>query len=164
MRKVTASFLIFLLLISVAHVTAAKPQSDWSSLKNFIGQAIAIKTTDGVTSFGSLVSVDDSEITVRLVDELQRSMQETPFKRAEVTKIWRAEFRFGEKKTGRGALIGLGAGLGAGYLTAFVMAQRENSGPPHGFALFPIVGAGVGAVIGASKFKGHKKQKLIYSI
>ena len=75
-RKVTASFLIFLLLISVAHVTSANPQSDWSSLKNFIGQAIAIKTTDNVTSFGSLVSVDDSEITVRLVDELQRSMKD----------------------------------------------------------------------------------------
>jgi len=162
-RKLTASCLIFLLLIS-AHVTSAKPQSDWSSLKNFIGQPIAIKTADGVTSFGVLVSVDDSEISVYLADELRRSIRETPFKRAEVTKIWRAKFRFGEKKTGRGALIGLGAGLGAGYLTAFVMAQQENSGPPHGFALFPLVGAGIGAMIGASKFKGHKKQKLIYSI
>ncbi len=163
MRKLTASCLALLLLISVAQVTSAKPQTDWSGLKNFIGQAIAIKTADGITSFGVLIAVDDSEIIVRLADELQRSIRETPFKRAEVTKIWRAKFRFGEKKTGRGALIGLGAGFGAGFLTAFVMAQRGNSDPPHGFALFPIVGAGVGAMIGASKFKGHKKQKLIYS-
>ena len=92
------------------------------------------------------------------------SIRETPFKRAHVTKVWRATFRFGEKKTGRGALIGLGVGLGAGYLTALGLAQRENSGPPHGFALFPIIGAGVGAMIGGSKFKGHKKMKLIYSI
>jgi small nuclear ribonucleoprotein (snRNP)-like protein len=163
-RKLTAYCLISLLLISFAHVTSAKPQSDWSNLKNFIGQPIAIKTADGVTSFGVLVSVDVSEITVHLADEVERSIRETPFKRAEVTKVWRAKFRFGEKKTGRGALIGLGAGLGAGYLAAFVLAQRENSGAPHGFGLFPIVGAGVGAMIGASKYKGHKKQKLIYSI
>ena len=164
MRKLTSLFLIFLLLISSAHVTSAKPQSDWFYLKNFIGQPIAIQTNDGVTSFGVLISVDDSEILVYLADELRRSLQETPIKRAEVTKVWNAKFRFGEKKTGRGALIGLGAGLGAGYLTAFVLAQRENGGAPHGFALFPIVGAGAGALIGASKFKGHKKQKLIYSI
>ena len=164
MRRITTYCLIYLLLISSARVISAKPQSDWSNLKNFIGHPIAIKTADGVTSFGSLISVDDSEITVYLADELQRSIRETPFKRAEITKIWRAKFRFGEKKTGRGALIGLGAGLGAGYVTALVMAQRENSGPPHGFALFPIIGAGIGAMLGASKFKGHKKQELIYSI
>lgn len=164
MRKLTVYCLISMLLISNAHVTSAKPQGDWSSLKNFIGQAIAIKTADGVTSFAVLVSVDDSEIKVHLADELQRSLRETPFRRTEVTKVWRAKFRFGEKKTGRGALIGLSAGLGAGYLTALVSAQRNNGGAPHGFALFPIIGAGVGAMIGASKFKGHKRQKLIYSI
>ena len=101
MRKMTACCLICLLLISIAHVTSAKPQSDWSNLKNFIGQAIAIKTGDGVTSFGVLGSVDDSEIKVQLADELQLSIRETPFKRADVTKVWRATFRFGEKKTGR---------------------------------------------------------------
>ena len=164
MRKSTARCLVFLLMTSVGHVTQAQTQSNWSNLKNVIAQPIAIKTVDGVTSFGALVSVDDSEITVHLADELQRSIRETPFKRAEVMKVWRAKFRFGEKKTGRGALIGLGVGLGAGYVTALVMAQRENSGPPHGFALFPIAGAAVGAMIGTSKFKGHKKQKLIYSV
>ena len=164
MRKLTESFSIFLLMISVAPATLAKSQSDWSNLKNFIGQPIAIKIADEVTSFGVLVSVDDSEIIVQLADELRRSIRETPFKRAEVTKVWHAKFRFGEKKTGRGALIGLGVGFGAGFLTAFVLAQRENAGPPHGFSLFPIVGTGAGALIGARKYKGHKKQKLIYSI
>lgn len=164
MRRLIAYCLISLLLISFAYVASAKPQGDWSNLKNFIGQPIAIETIDGVTSFGVLVSVEDSEITVYLADELQRSMQETPVRRAEVTKVWRAKFRFGEKKTGRGALIGLGVGFGAGYVTALVLAQRENAGPPHGLGLFPLVGTGVGAMIGASKFKGHKKQKLIYSI
>ena len=71
MRKLTASSLIFLLLISVAHLTSAKPQNDWSSLKNFIGQPVAIKTADGNTPFGVLVSVDYSEISVHLADKLK---------------------------------------------------------------------------------------------
>lgn len=163
MRKLTSCCLIFLLLISVAHLTLAKSQSDWSNLKNFIGQPIAIETADGVISFGDLISVDDSEIIIHLADELRKSIRETPFRRTEVTKVWRAKFRFGEKKTALGALIGLGIGFGAGFLTASVLAQREV-GACHGCALFPIVGAGVGGTIGASRFKGHKKQKLIYSI
>lgn len=164
MRKTIAYFLVFLLLTSIAPAASAKPKGEWSSLKTFIGQPIAIKTADGVTSFGVLVTVDDSEINVNLADELRRSIRETPFKRAEITKIWRAKFRFGETKTVRGALIGLGAGLGAGYVTAAILAQQRDPGAPHGFGLFPITGAVVGALVGASKFKGHKKQKLIYSI
>lgn len=164
MRKLIASCLISLLLLLFTHVTSAKPQNDWSKLKNFVGQPIAIKTTGDVTLFGALVSVDDSELTVYLADESQRSTRETSFQRAEITRVWQAKFRFGERKTGRGALIGLGVGLGAGYLTAFLLAQGGNADPPHGFALFPIAGAGAGAMIGATKFKGHKKQKLIYSI
>jgi small nuclear ribonucleoprotein (snRNP)-like protein len=83
MRKMTACCLVFLLLISIAHVTSAKPQSNWSNLKNFIGQEIAIKTEDGVTAFGVLGFVDDSQMKVQLTDKQQLSAQETHFKRAE---------------------------------------------------------------------------------
>ena len=163
MRKTTACCLILLFLISVTHVTSAKAQSDWSNLKHFIGQPIAVKSQDGITLFGSLGFVDDSEIAIQLADDERVSAREKRFKRAEVLKVWRAKLRFGETNTGKGALIGLGAGLGAGYLAALVLAQRD-SGPPHGFALFPMIGTGVGALIGRSKTKDHKKQKLIYSI
>jgi small nuclear ribonucleoprotein (snRNP)-like protein len=161
-RKMTAGCLILLLLISIAHVTSAKPQSEWSNLKNFIAQQIAIKTKDGVTTFGVLNFVDDSKIELQLADDERVSAQERSFKRTEVKRVWRAKLRFGESNTGKGALIGLGIGLGTGYLTAWVMAKRD-SGPPHGFALFPMIGAGVGAIVGESKPKDHKKQKLIYS-
>jgi small nuclear ribonucleoprotein (snRNP)-like protein len=160
-RKITSSSLVLLLLFSIAQVTSAKPQGDWASLKNFLGQPIAIKTTDGSTSFGVLGFVDDSQIKVQLADKEQLSSHETSFRRGEVTRIWHAKFRFGETKTTRGALIGLGVGFGVGYVAAY--ATRKQ-GPPHGFALFPLGGAGVGALVGSSRSKDHKKQKLIYSI
>lgn len=160
MRKTTSSSLVLLLLFSIAQVTAAKSQGDWANLKNFVGQPIAIKTNDGSTSFGILSLVDDSLIRVQLADKEQLSAQETSFTRGEVTRIWHAKFRFGETKTKRGALIGLGVGFGVGYVTAYALREQ---GPPHGFALFPMGGAGVGALVGSTRSKDHKKLKLIYS-
>lgn len=161
MRKITSSSLVLLLLFSIAQVTSGKPQGDWANLKNFVGQPIAIKTNDGSTSFGVLGFVDDSVIKVQLADNEQLSAQETSFNRGEVTNIWHAKFRFGETTTKRGALIGLGVGFGVGYAAAYA---TRNQGPPHGFALFPMGGAGVGALVGSSRSKGHKKQRLIYSV
>ena len=164
MRRVTACCLILLLLISVARATSARSQSDWTNLKVFISQPVAIKTKDGETSFGLLVFANESELKLDLANDEGLANQERSFRREEVTKVWRARFRFGETKMGRGALIGAGAGLGAGFVTAAVMASSGSSDPPHGFGLFPLVGAGLGAIIGATKAKGHKKQKLIYQI
>lgn len=161
MRKTTASCLVLLLLLSVAPVTSAKPQNDWSNLKNFIGQPVAIKTRDGFTEFGVLGFVDDSQMKIQLADDVRVSAQEKSFQRGEVAKVWQAKLRFGETRTLRGALIGLGVGLGIGYVTSYALARR---GPPHGFALFPITGATLGAKVGSSRTKNHKKGKLIYGI
>ena len=161
MRKITSSSLVLLLLFSIAQVTSAKSQDDWANLKNYVGQPVAIKTNDSVTSFGILGFVDDSLIKVQLADKEQLSVQETSFPRGEVTRVWHAKFRFGETKTKRGALIGLGVGFGVGYVTAYALREQ---GPPHGFALFPMGGAGVGALVGSTKSKDHKKLKLIYTL
>lgn len=59
-------------------------------------------------------------------------------------------------------MIGAGAGLGAAILTAVV--KRGSDDPPVGIGAFPVYGVGVGAVVGRLKKKGHKKQKLIYSV
>lgn len=161
MRKMIASGLVIVFLFSIAQVTFAKSQGDWSNLKNLIGQPVAVETTDGSTVFGVLNFVDDSEMKVQVADDERVSAREEFFKRVEVTKVWQAKFRFGQTNTRKGALIGLGIGLGVGYVTAFALAKR---GPPHGLGLFPIAGVTVGAMVGSSKSKDHKKQKLIYSI
>ena len=164
MRTIAVWSLIVVLLISTTPATFAKSYSDWPILRTLVDQGIAIRTKDGETLFGVLSFVDDSEIKILLADDRQLDAQETSFKRENVAKVWRATLRFDERNTGKGALIGAGVGLGAGFATVLVMAKRGSSDPPHGFALFPLIGAGVGALFGASKKKDHKKQKLIYSI
>lgn len=164
MRTIFVWSLIVVLSVSTTPATFAKTQSEWSILKSSIDQGIAIRTKDGETLFGVLSFVDDSEIKMHLADERQLDARETSFRRESVVKVWRATLRFDERNTGKGALIGAGVGLGAGFATVIVMAKRGSSDPPHGFALFPLIGAGVGALVGASKKKEHKKQKLIYSI
>ena len=161
MRKITSSSLVLLLLVSVAQIASAKPQGDWLTLKNFVGQPVAIKAEDGSTSFGILGFVDDAIIKIQLAREDQLTSQEISIKRGEVTKVWHAKFRFGETNTKRGALIGLAVGMGVGYAAAY--ATRDQ-GPPHGFALFPLGGLSIGALVGSSKPKDHKKLKLIYSV
>jgi len=157
-RKITSSSLALLLLFSIAQ---AKPQGDWINLKNFVSQPIAIKTEDGSTAFGILGFVDDSLIKVQLAEEDHLTSQEVSFKRGEVARIWHAQFRFGATNTKKGALIGLGVGFGVGYAAAY--ATRDQ-GPPHGFALFPLAGTGVGALVGSTRSNDHKKLKLIYSV
>ena len=161
MRKITSSSLVLLLLLSITQIASAKSQGDWSTLKNFVGQPIAIKCEDGSTTFGILAFVDDSLIKMQLADHDQLTSQEMSFKRGEVTKVWHAKFRFGETNTKKGVLIGLGIGFGIGYAVAY--ATRKQ-GPPHGAALFPLGGVSIGALVGSSKSKDHKKQKLIYSV
>lgn len=163
MRTLTASCLILVLLLLIVPPASAQTH-DWDSLRNFLGREVAISTRDGDMRFGVLRFVNDSEIKVQFAEDQQFATQETDVRRHEVVKLWRARLRFDERKTTKGALIGLGVGLGAGFVTALVMAGRDNSDPPHGFALFPLTGAGVGAIVGASRRKGHKKQELIYSI
>jgi small nuclear ribonucleoprotein (snRNP)-like protein len=161
MRKITSSSLVLLLLFSIAQVASGKPQGDWATLKSFVGQPVAIKAEDGSTTFGILSFVDDSLIKIQLAWEDQLTSQEISFKRGEVTKVWHAKFRFGETHIKRGALIGLAVGMGVGYAVAY--ATRKQ-GPPHGAALFPLGGVSIGALVGSSRSKDHKKQKLIYSV
>lgn len=161
MNKLTATLLSVVLLTSTASSAMAKPTGDWSAVKNSAGQEVAIKTTDGVTSFGILRSADDSGIAVLLADKQGLASQETLFRRDEIEKVWRARLRFGERNTRKGAWIGAAAGLGAAFAYAS-LGRHEDA--PVGVGLFPAYGAGAGAVIGALSKKGHKKVKLIYGL
>jgi len=161
MSKIVATLLSVVLLTSAAPAALAKPTGDWGAVKNLAGQEVAVKTKDGVTSFGILRSADDSGISVLLADKHGLAPQETPFRRDEVEKVWRARLRFGERNTRKGAWIGAAAGLGAAFAVAS-LGRHEDA--PVGVGLFPVYGAGVGAFVGAFSKKGHKKGKLIYRL
>lgn len=161
MNKLLATLLSVVLLTSTASPAPAEPAGDWSAVKNSAGQEVAIKTTDGVTSFGILRSADDSVVAVLLAAKEGLAAQETLFRRDEIEKVWRARLRFGERNTRKGAWIGAAAGLGAAFAYAS-LGRHEDA--PIGVGLFPAYGAGVGAFVGALSRKGHKKGKLIYGL
>ena len=72
--------LVFSLQLSIVPSISAKPQNDWSNLKNFTGRAIAIKTNDGATMFGFLIDIDDSQLTIQLADDERMTAQESASK------------------------------------------------------------------------------------
>jgi hypothetical protein len=65
---------------------------------------------------------------------------------------WLAKLRIDESNVGKGALIGTGVGFGVGFIAAGILASQCEGCPPHGFALFPIGGAVIGALL-ATRWK-----------
>ena len=98
MRKIIVSILSLVLFTSNVAVVSAKAQRDWSAVKSLPAQKMfAIETKDGVTTFGIVVSSDDSGITIYLANVEGIESQETPFQRGEIKKVWRA--KLGSEKT-----------------------------------------------------------------
>jgi hypothetical protein len=161
MKKLTATLLTFLLILQITPRASAKPKGNWDMVKALVSKSVAVKTKSGVTHFGLLQFADDNAIRIWLADNV-RLTQEISLRRDEVGQVWLAKLHMDETNVGKGALIGAGVGLGVGFIASAILASQCKGCPPHGFALFPLGGAGVGALLGWKK--KHKKQKLVYSI
>ena len=164
MRKLLATLLTSLLLIEMVPLVSAKPKGDWNTVKALASHSIALKTTQGATHYGLLQSVDDASIMVQIAGKEDFTGQEVSFRREEVTKVWRAKLRFGERNIAKGGWIGAGAGFATTVLTLSALAGGENADAALFAVWFPIIGAGVGAIAGAFWKKKHKKQDLVYSV
>jgi len=164
MKKLIAILMTSTLLINITPAVLAKQKGDWSLVKTLANSSVALKTKTGETYYGLIRSTDDSSITVQIAGDDDFTAQEINFQRDELAKIWRARLRFGEKNIAKGAWIGAGAGVGVSMLAAVIQGARGSSDPPTGAALFPIYGAGAGAIAGTFWRKNHKKQELVYSI
>jgi hypothetical protein len=165
-----ASFALILVLTTISFQTAfAKPSNDWNSIISLVASDVAIQETSGQTTFGTLNTVNETEIVMQVAGKSVVSSQLKTIPRTSVKKVWRAELRFGERNTGKGAAIG--AGVGAATLAIiFVAAQTKEGDSTAG----KTVGAGIGAIFGAAlgvvpgavvgffSKKGHKKKALVY--
>jgi hypothetical protein len=163
MKKLTATLLTFLLILQITPRVSATPKGNWDMVKALVNQSIAVRTVNGSTHFGLLQVADDNAIRIWLADNV-RLTQQISLRRDEVAKVWLAKLRMDESNVGKGALIGLGVGFGVGFIAAAILASQCEGCPPHGFALFPMAGAGIGALLGTRWKKKHKKQALVYSI
>lgn len=162
MTKLTATFLTFLLILQTAPGVSAKQKGNWEAVKALVAHPIAVRTQNGATHFGLLEAADDNALRVWLAGE-DALKQVITLRRDEVAKVWLAKLHIDEENIGKGALIGVGAGFGAAVVAAAILA-KQNAGPPHGAAVFPMIGAGAGALMGMLWKKKHKKQDLVYSI
>ena len=163
MKKLTATLLTFLLILHAAPRVSAKPKGNWDAVKSLVSKSIAVRTKSGITYFGLLETAGDNAIRIWLADG-EGLTRQISLDRDQVLRVWLAKLRFNGTNVGKGALIGTGVGIGVGFIAAGILASQCEACPPHGFALFPIGGAGVGALLGSLWKKKHKKQELIYSI
>ncbi|HKG62357.1 MAG TPA: hypothetical protein VKB05_21530 [Pyrinomonadaceae bacterium] len=163
MKKLISLLMALVLLVQIAPAVLAKHKGDWNAVKALANSSVAVKTNTGETHYGLMRSADDSSITVQIADHDDFTPQEISFRRDEVAKLWRARLRFGQKNIAKGAWLGAGAGLGAGYIAALIQSAKDSGDPFVGGGLFIIYGAVAGAFLGRFWKKSHKKQDLVYS-
>jgi|GEM_PF-1312169 len=164
MKRITANFLALVLLTQFAPVVVAKPKGNWNAVKTLVKTSISVRTKIGGTYYGLVQPVDDDGITLQLAGKEDFTPQEVVFRRDDIEKVWSAKLRFAERNIAKGALVGVGAGLGAALITALVYAKTNPGDAPVGVGAFPFYGAGIGAIAGMFWKKKHKKLELIYSI
>ena len=164
MQKFISILISSVLLVQIAPAVLAKQKGNWNLVKALANSSVAVKTKTGETYYGLMKSADDSSIVIQIADYDDFTPQEINFQRNEIAQIWRARLRFGQKNIAKGAWLGAGAGFGVGFIASAVIAARGGSDPPTGAGLYPILGAGAGAIAGNFWKKNHKKQGLVYSI
>ena len=153
----TIAILLISLLLSPFTLTAQTTLSDWSRLNAVAsGSKLSVKLKDGKKVEGTLQSVSDSGLSLRVKNadrELRRDDVQT------VHEI-------SNKSVKKATLIGLGVGAGVGAL-----AGAAGSSNDSGFEVIDdsvavgavtILGAGVGAVSGFFIGRSGKKKVLIY--
>jgi hypothetical protein len=164
MKRLIAILMSSVLLIQIAPAVSAKPKGDWNAVKALLNHSVAVKTHRGETHYGLMQSADDNAIAVQIAGRDDFTSQEISFQRNEIAKVWRVTLRFGERNIAKAAWIGAAAGLGVSLTAVAVQDARGSSDPPTGGALFPIIGAGAGAIAGMLWRKKHRKDALVYSV
>lgn len=158
--KITASLLIFALLLLAAPAAFAKKQAgDWNSLQARTNSEIAVKARNQKTVFGTLLVADDAQITIGVANE---TLSRVTYKREEVEKVWLAKLS-GSSRAGLGALIGGAAGASVGVAVVASVPDSERDGlEVLAVPFLAVVGAGLGGVIGYFAKKSNRKKALIY--
>ena len=152
--KISVVFLIVSLFLTATPFSFAQTsQNDWSAVQKLVtGTDLFIKTSNGKTVNGSLVSVNDNEV------ELSVKGSRLSLLKNNIEAIYLAV-----PKSGKCArLIGAGVGLIVVPVAVGVAYKGELENNYSALVLLPIAGLIGGALIGGLFGKGKKKGALIY--
>ncbi len=94
----------------------AKPKGTWNDVKNLVGHQIAVKDKSGRVTYGILRAADNILIKLQKAGKKSMTNTESSIPRVHVKKVWRATLFVTRRKTGKGALIGAGVGIGVGLV------------------------------------------------
>jgi small nuclear ribonucleoprotein (snRNP)-like protein len=152
----TITILLISLLLSPVTLTAQTTLSDWSRLNAVAsGSKLSVKLKDGKKVEGTLQSVSDSGLSLRVKNA------DKELRRDDVQTVHEVSSKSVKKAT----LIGLGVGAGAGAVLG-IAGDASNEGfetlDNAAAAAVTILGAGVGALGGFLVARSGKKRVLIY--
>ena len=153
----TIGILLSSLLLSTVTVSAQTATNDWTRLNAVpAGSKISVKLKSGKTVDGTLNSVSDTMLSLKVKNAAQ------DLRREDVASVYQLK----RKSAGKETLIGLGVGAGAGAAlgAAGDTADENNFLDTDGIltAAGAIIGGGIGALSGFLIGRSGKKRVLVY--
>ncbi len=129
------------------------PPGNWAAVESLQkGTSISVRMTSGDRMDGKFQGLDAESI------HLMMNKQERIFPRNSIAEVW--QLRVPDRKR-NGALIGMGAGALAGGIGAAASGARFSGEDQYGVLLVAI-GAGLGAIVGATTDAMIKGNRLLY--
>jgi uncharacterized protein YqgC (DUF456 family) len=155
---------IFSLLLALTIVLTASPcalaqgaRGNWQAVQSLVPGTELIVETKGGEAIKSILS-RASDTTMDLTRTSGGGA--VTLSRDEVRKVFLAKRGSKSRRTKIGAWIGAGAGLVVAVAVAAKVGQNSDAAP--GVILFPVLGCGAGALVGAATGGKVKKGELVY--
>jgi hypothetical protein len=152
-----ATLFIFSILLTQSTIALAQNTTDlevWASVKSIrFGEELVLVMKDGKTIKGKLRAISDTGLT------LSQKGKISDLDSNDIRRVYMMKGRPRAKSSLLGAAIGSGVGVGVG-LGLYLPNRNDIIG--WVVPAFGVIGAGVGAVIGA--ITGGRKRVLIYQV
>lgn len=159
MRTQILSLLLASLLASAAApcASAQGARGNWQAVQSLApGVELVVETKGRETVKSYLSRASDTTLDLTRMD----SGGVVSLRREEVRKVYLARRRSKSRAARIGAWVGAGVGLGLAFAAAAKAGQNSDAAP--GVILFPVYGAGAGALVGAATGGKVRKGQLIY--
>jgi uncharacterized protein YqgC (DUF456 family) len=138
-------------------VSAQGTRGNWQAVQSLApGTELIVETKGRETIKSYLSRASDTTLDLTRMD----GNAAVSLGRDSVRRVYLARRRSKSRAAKIGAWIGAGAGLGLAFAVAAKVGKNSDAAP--GVMLFPVYGAGAGALVGAATGGKVRKGQLIY--